>query len=212
MFSISTDEPRAWESEVTLCAKADLPTEYGPYTLFGFRAADGKEAIALRYASREWNRRDTPLVRIHSQCLTGDVLGSHRCDCGPQLRVALTQISSNRCGMIVYEFDEGRGIGLLNKIRAYSLQDIGFDTISANEAIGQPADARDYRLAVSIFKHFGLRRVMLLTNNPAKVKAIAEAGIHVERIPLIVPVAEAARRYIRTKRDRMGHWYEPRTF
>jgi GTP cyclohydrolase II len=191
-----------------MCAKADLPTEHGPYQLFGFRAVDGKEAIALRYASREWSRRDTPLVRIHSQCLTGDVLGSHRCDCGPQLRAALAQISANRSGMIVYEFDEGRGIGLLNKIRAYSLQDMGFDTISANEAIGQPADARDYRLAVSIFRHFGLCRVKLLTNNPAKVKAFAEAGIHVERVPLIVPVAEAARRYIVTKRDRMGHWYD----
>jgi GTP cyclohydrolase II len=203
-------EPDRFEAftQLTLIASSNLPTTYGTFELLGFQTATVREVIALRYRDDSGAPPpDRPLVRIHSQCFTGDVFGSQRCDCGPQLANALEAIARARCGLVIYEFDEGRGIGLLNKIRAYSLQDDGFDTVDANEAIGMPVDAREYDLAVEVLRFLGLDRVALLTNNPAKVAALSKAGVDVARVPLLVPVASAAWKYMNTKRERMGHIY-----
>jgi GTP cyclohydrolase II len=193
---------------LALIASSNLPTKYGSFQLLGFQTEDQREVIALRYKDESGAPQpDRLLVRIHSQCFTGDVFGSQRCDCGLQLADALEAIVQAHGGLVIYEFDEGRGIGLLNKIRAYSLQDDGFDTVDANEAIGMPVDARAYDLAVEVLRFLGIERVSLLTNNPAKVTALSDAGIDVARVPLLVPVASAAWKYMNTKRERMGHIY-----
>ncbi len=203
-------EPERYEAfeRLELIASSNLPTKYGTFELLGFQTADLREVVALRYKDESGAPPpDRPLVRIHSQCFTGDVFASQRCDCGPQLADALEAIARARSGLVIYEFDEGRGIGLLNKIRAYALQDSGFDTVDANEAIGMPVDARAYDLAVEVLRFLGLGRVALLTNNPAKVAALGDAGIDVTRVPLLVPVASAAWKYMITKRERMGHLF-----
>ena len=151
-------------------------------------------------------KRDAPLLRIHSQCLTGDVLGSLRCDCGEQLVEALALIASADSGVLLYLPQEGRGIGLANKIRAYALQDQGLDTVDANLALGLPVDRREYTSAAEILRFLGLRQVRLLTNNPLKSAALELHGIQVvERVPLAVRPNSVNRRYLRTKADRMGH-------
>ncbi len=203
-------EPERYESfeRLELIASSNLPTKYGTFELLGFQTADLREVVALRFKDESGAPQpDRPLVRIHSQCFTGDVFGSQRCDCGPQLADALEAIARAHSGLVIYEFDEGRGIGLLNKIRAYALQDDGFDTVDANEAIGMPVDARAYDLAVEVLRFLGLDRVALLTNNPAKVAALGDAGIDVTRVPLLVPVASSAWKYMITKRERMGHLF-----
>ncbi len=147
-----------------------------------------------------------PLVRIHSQCLTGDALGSKRCDCGEQLRMAMADIETAGSGVVVYMSQEGRGIGLTNKIRAYALQDEGVDTVEANVQLGFAADQRDYAVAGQILRHMGLQRVRLMTNNPEKVAAMSRLGIEVvERVPIVVPASPDNERYLATKRERMGH-------
>ena len=147
-----------------------------------------------------------PIVRIHSQCLTGDVLHSRRCDCGDQLRMAMAEVDRAGRGVVVYMSQEGRGIGLSNKIRAYALQDKGVDTVEANVQLGFPADQRDYAVAGQILRHMGVERVRLLTNNPEKVAAMTRLGIEVtERLTVEVPASDDNRRYLETKRDRMGH-------
>ncbi|WP_461110492.1 3,4-dihydroxy-2-butanone-4-phosphate synthase [Streptomyces calidiresistens] len=186
-------------------ASTALPSEYGPFRAHGYRAADGVEHIAL--VAGDPGGAEDLVVRVHSECLTGDVLGSQRCDCGPQLRASLARIAEEGRGVLVYlRGHEGRGIGLLPKLRAYELQEHGRDTLDANLELGLPADARDYAVAARVLEDLGVRSIRLLTNNPDKVDALRRHGLTVtarEAVP--VSVGEHNLRYLRTKRDRMGH-------
>jgi GTP cyclohydrolase II len=202
--------------ELLEAAQADLPTEYGPFRIFGFegrtRLADGRIAVeeAVALAMGDIRRGDpAPLLRIHSQCLTGDVFHSLRCDCRAQLEIALEQVSDEGRGLIVYELQEGRGIGLMNKLRAYELQDRGADTVEANEQLGFESDLRNYQLPGAILRHLGVKAVRLLSNNPDKVRALESAGVVVaERVPCIAGVHESRRGYLETKREKMGHLFD----
>jgi GTP cyclohydrolase II len=150
-----------------------------------------------------------PLVRIHSQCLTGDVFHSLRCDCRAQLEIALKSIAQEGRGLLIYEHQEGRGIGLLNKLRAYELQDKGADTVEANEQLGFEGDLRNYELPGAILRYFGLRAVRLISNNPEKVQAVENAGVQVvERVPCLADVVDTREAYLRTKKEKMGHLLE----
>ena len=189
----------------SLLSQAHLPTRFGDFDVAVFEI-DGTpgEAVALMQGPLDGNT--IPLVRLHSECLTGDVLGSLRCDCGEQLDEALALIASADSGVLLYLHQEGRGIGLANKIRAYALQDQGLDTVDANLALGLPVDRREYASAAAILRHLGLRQVRLLTNNPLKSAALERHGIQVvERVPLAVRPNSVNQRYLRTKADRMGH-------
>jgi len=190
---------------ISLLSQAHLPTRFGDFDVAVFEI-DGTpgEAVALMQGPLDGNT--IPLVRLHSECLTGDVLGSLRCDCGEQLDEALALIASADSGVLLYLHQEGRGIGLANKIRAYALQDQGLDTVDANLALGLPVDRREYASAAAILRHLGLRQVRLLTNNPLKSAALELHGIQVvERVPLAVRPNSVNQRYLRTKADRMGH-------
>jgi len=190
---------------VTLVAKAALPTRFGTFdaSVFIDLEASG-EVLALTRG--DLGGASVPLVRLHSECLTGDVLGSLRCDCGQQLNAALALISTADAGALLYLPQEGRGIGLANKIRAYALQDGGLDTVDANLALGLPVDRREYASAAAILRYLGLTQVRLLTNNPLKCAALEQHGVHViERVPIAVPPNAVNRQYLRTKADRMGH-------
>jgi GTP cyclohydrolase II len=190
---------------VSLLSKAKLPTRFGEFEVAVY-AVDGTPAEALALVRGSLDGGDTPLVRLHSECLTGDVLGSLRCDCGQQLSAAMEQIAQAPCGVLLYLRQEGRGIGLANKIRAYALQDQGLDTVDANLALGLPVDRRDYASAADILRQLGLRQVRLLTNNPLKSAALERHGIQVvERVPIAVPPNAVNRAYLHTKADRMGH-------
>jgi GTP cyclohydrolase II len=189
-------------------AEAEFPTEFGVFRIYGFRGSleDGRseEAVVLRMGDIVGG--EPPLVRIHSQCLTGDVFHSLRCDCRAQLEIALESIAAEGRGMLVYENQEGRGIGLLNKLRAYELQDRGADTIEANEQLGFDSDLRSYGLPGAILRFFGLKAVRLLSNNPEKVRAVEDAGVAVtERVPCIADVVDTRQAYLRTKKEKMGH-------
>ena len=192
-------------------AEADFPTQFGLFRIYGFEGgfADGnggriEEAVVLKMG--ELAGEPAPLVRIHSQCLTGDVFHSLRCDCRAQLEIALKSIAQEGRGLLIYEHQEGRGIGLLNKLRAYELQDQGADTVEANERLGFDSDLRSYALPGAILQYFGLQAVRLLSNNPEKVEAVESAGVRVtERIPCLAEVVDTREAYLRTKRDRMGH-------
>jgi GTP cyclohydrolase II len=186
-------------------ATSRFPTRYGLFRAHVFAGTDGNEHLALLRA--RWRQACAPLVRIHSECVTGEALGSLRCDCGAQLEQALRRIVQAGSGVLIYlRGQEGRGIGLANKIRAYALQDADYDTVSANQALGLPADARDYGPAVAMLQGFGVRRVRLLTNNPSKVAALETAGILVEqRVPLVVGVTSENTRYLRVKAAKLGH-------
>src|SRR6202051_4328198 len=168
-------------------AEADFPTRFGQFRIFGFEGDAGKgveEAIALKMGDIEGS---APLVRIHSQCLTGDVFHSLRCDCRSQLELSLNLIAEEGRGLIIYQHQGGRGIGLLNKLRAYELQDQGADTVEANEQLGFDADLRSYKLPADILRYFGVKQVRLLSNNPDKIAALERAGVEVvQRIPCIV--------------------------
>jgi GTP cyclohydrolase II len=192
--------------ELRECAKADFPTEYGHFRIYGFTGADGsrtEEAVVLTMGEAAGS---PPLLRIHSQCLTGDVFHSLRCDCRAQLEIALAEIAREGRGLIIYEHQEGRGIGLMNKLRAYELQDAGADTVEANEQLGFESDLRNYRLPAEILRHLGIASVKLLSNNPEKVKALESAGIRVtERVPCIAEAHDSRKAYLETKRQRMGH-------
>ena len=198
------------EFELKKVAEADFPSRFGHFRIFGFEGArpNGvEEALALRMGDLAASS-GAPLVRIHSQCLTGDVLHSLRCDCRAQLELALDQIAAEKRGLLIYEHQEGRGIGLLNKLRAYELQDQGLDTVEANERLGFKADLRDYALPAAIIKYFGLNQVRLLSNNPEKVSALENAGVQVvERAPVIVPPVATTVEYLKTKRDKLGHLF-----
>jgi GTP cyclohydrolase II len=190
---------------VTLLAKAVLPTRSGTFNVAVF-VVDGMPGEVLALMRGPLHGDVTPLVRLHSECMTGDVLGSLRCDCGQQLSAALALIATAGSGVLLYLPQEGRGIGLANKIRAYALQDQGLDTVDANLALGLPVDRREYASAAAILRELGLRQVRLLTNNPAKSAALEKHGVRVEeRVPLTVPPNAVNQRYLRTKADRMGH-------
>ena len=187
---------------------AELPTRFGTFLIHGFQdGQDKKEHIALTYGSFEQD--DAPLIRIHSECLTGDALFSLRCDCGPQLESAMERICQEGKGVIIYLRQEGRGIGLLNKLRAYELQDQGADTVEANEQLGFQADLRQYTICGFILHHLGISRVKLLTNNPKKVAALTELGITVtERIPHKVGKNPHNASYLTTKQGKLGHLFD----
>ncbi len=189
-------------------AEADFPTRFGKFRIYGFEAirpSETEEAVALKAGDLSASA-GPPLVRIHSQCLTGDVFHSLRCDCRAQLELALDQIVAENRGLLIYENQEGRGIGLLNKLRAYELQDHGLDTVEANVQLGFDADLRDYALPAAILRYFQVSEVRLLSNNPEKVAALESAGIRVvERAPIIVPPLETTAEYLRTKREKLGH-------
>jgi len=191
-------------------AEADFPSQFGLFRIYGFEGRDNgkvEEAVVLKMGSLE--EGGPPLVRIHSQCLTGDVFHSLRCDCRAQLEIALKNIAAEGRGLLVYEHQEGRGIGLLNKLRAYELQDQGADTVEANEQLGFDSDLRNYELPGAILRYFGLREVRLLSNNPEKVQAVEEAGVKVvERVPCLADVLDTREAYLRTKKEKMGHMLE----
>ena len=191
-------------------AEADFPSRFGHFRIYGFqgvRPEEVEEAVVLKLGDVSPNA-GAPLVRIHSQCLTGDVFHSLRCDCRSQLELALDQIVVEGRGILMYDHQEGRGIGLLNKLRAYELQDAGLDTVEANERLGFDADLRDYALPAAILLYFQIDKVRLLSNNPDKVAALENAGIQVvERAPIIVPPLDTTAGYLRTKREKLGHLF-----
>lgn len=191
---------------VTRIADTVLPTRHGEFRMIGYRADDGTEHVALAMGLDAAHPSPT-LVRLHSECLTGDALGSRRCDCGPQLQAALARIALEGRGVLVYvRGHEGRGIGLLEKLRAYELQDHGLDTVEANLALGHPADARDYTYAAAVLHDLGLARIRLMSSNPAKERALLALGIEIaERTGMFVPESAENVGYLRTKRARMGH-------
>lgn len=186
-------------------ASCRLPTEWGVFTMYGFEEPDGQEHAAL--VMGDLGPGEEVLARVHSECLTGDALFSKKCDCGPQLEAAMRAVQKAGRGVIVYLRQEGRGIGLINKIRAYSLQDEGMDTVEANLALGLPVDARDFTLARDVFAFLGVKSVCLLTNNPQKLDILEEAGIRiVKRMPLRVGENVENERYLHTKAEKLGHF------
>jgi len=191
-------------------ASADFPTRWGQFRIYGFRLEpiqNGKpeEAVALVMGDVH---SAPPLVRVHSQCLTGDVFGSLRCDCRQQLEMALSLIAGEGSGILIYEQQEGRGIGLMHKLQAYELQDAGLDTVEANEKLGFKADHREFTLPAEILKALNVKAVRLLSNNPDKVAALENAGVRVsERVPCEVAPSAHAEEYLKTKREKLGHLF-----
>lgn len=186
-------------------AVANLPTEWGDFRVAAYRSLTSEEEFVVLFKGEM--RRDVPtLVRIHSQCLTGDVFGSIKCDCGEQLHRTMQLINQEGRGAIVYQQQEGRGIGILNKIRAYALQDQGADTVEANVKLGLEVDLRDYKQCAEILYDLGLCRVKVVSNNPLKLRALEEAGLEiVERVSIEVDASEDAASYLRTKKEKLGH-------
>jgi len=195
---------------LTKVAEADFPTQFGHFRIYGFEGQAGErieEAVALSMGRLAG--QPPPLVRIHSQCLTGDVFHSLRCDCRAQLEIAIESIAQEGRGLLIYEHQEGRGIGLLNKLRAYELQDHGADTVEANERLGFEPDLRSYELPAAIIRYFGLKSVRLVSNNPEKVQAVESAGVDVaERVPCLAAVLDTREAYLRAKKEKMGHLLE----
>ena len=197
-------------SNIVNVAEADFPTRWGKFRIFGFESEVGEnssrrteDAVALVMGDIH---SAPPLVRIHSQCLTGDVFGSLRCDCRQQLEMALSMIASAEAGVLIYEQQEGRGIGLMAKLRAYELQDSGLDTVEANEKLGFKADHREFILPAEILKKLNVQAVRLLSNNPDKVAALERAGIKVvERVPCEVEAHSYSENYLKTKKEKLGH-------
>jgi GTP cyclohydrolase II len=194
--------------KVRIVAHAALPTRYGRFTIYGFKGrGPQEEAVAL--VRGKVNGKTAPLVRVHSQCLTGDVLASLRCDCRAQLELSLKKIGQASSGILLYLPQEGRGIGLMNKLRAYELQDRGMDTVQANEKLGFAADARDYEFSAQILRKLGAKKIRLLSNNPEKVRQLGNFGVHVvERVPCQPRVSKISRAYLKTKKRKMGHLLE----
>jgi len=195
-------------SGARIVAKAQLPTRFGRFTIFGIKGRGAsEEAVAIQHGfPANGKGRKAPLVRVHSQCMTGDVFTSERCDCRAQLEFSLRKISSAPSGVLLYLPQEGRGIGLINKLKAYELQDAGLDTVEANRRLGFAADSRDYEFAAEALKALGLRAVRLLSNNPDKVKQLERGGIRVvERIPCRPRTSRLSRKYLRTKKNKLGH-------
>ena len=186
-------------------AVATLPTEWGEFKIAGYRSLTSDEEFVVLYLGEM--RREVPtLVRIHSQCLTGDVFGSTKCDCGPQLHRTMEMIQQEGRGAIVYQQQEGRGIGIINKIRAYALQDDGADTVEANEQLGLAVDLREYRQCAEILFDLGLCKVKVISNNPLKLQALEDAGLRiVKRVSIQVESTDKAANYLRTKKEKLGH-------
>jgi GTP cyclohydrolase II len=198
-------------SSVQQIASADFPTRWGKFRIFGFQGNfDGRleEAVALVMGDIH---SSPPLLRIHSQCLTGDVFGSLRCDCRQQLEMAMAMIAERSAGILIYEQQEGRGIGLMAKLKAYELQDDGLDTVEANERLGFKADQREFALPAQILKTLDVSQVRLLSNNPDKVAALERGGIKViERVPCEVSASAHSEDYMKTKKEKMGHLFTSR--
>ncbi len=191
---------------VSNLGEAAFPTKYGAFRIFfGFESEDhSDEVLALVMGSPATS--DAPLVRIHSQCLTGDVFKSSRCDCGQQLELSQKTIAEEGNGILIYQLQEGRGIGLVNKLKAYQLQDGGMDTVQANHHLGFEADLRNYALCIEVLRHFGVTRLRLMTNNPGKVGALQEAGIEVvQRISIEIPSTDDTQKYLLAKKNKLGH-------
>lgn len=190
---------------VARVATANLPTELGTFQIAGYRSLVSDEEFVALFKGEM--RRDTPtLVRIHSQCLTGDVFGSTKCDCGQQLHETMRMIEQEGRGAIVYQQQEGRGIGIINKIRAYALQDQGADTVEANEQLGLAVDLRNYKQCAEVLFDLGLCQVRVISNNPLKLRALEDAGLKiVERVSIQVEQPEQAGAYLRTKKEKLGH-------
>jgi 3,4-dihydroxy 2-butanone 4-phosphate synthase/GTP cyclohydrolase II len=185
-------------------ATSELPTRFGEFTVYGYRGFNNEEYLVL--TKGEPNSESPAVVRIHSACLTGDVFNSLRCDCGKQLTASLKGISEAPVGVLIYAYNhEGRGVGLLNKLRAYQLQDSGLDTVDANKALGFEKDHREYVLAAEILKDLGVTKVKLLTNNPSKIESLKRRGLEVERVPLWVDEHDRNSGYLQTKRQKLGH-------
>jgi GTP cyclohydrolase II len=201
-------------------ASAEFPTRWGKFRIFGFQGEFGEVTNSPKDAARKEEavavvmgdvRSVPPLVRIHSQCLTGDVFGSLRCDCRQQLELALAMIAEQGAGVLIYEQQEGRGIGLMAKLQAYELQDAGLDTVEANERLGFKADQREFAMPAGILKALGVSKVRLLSNNPDKVAALERGGVEVmERIPCEVTPSSHAEDYLKTKKEKMGHLFTSR--
>ena len=191
--------------KVVKVAETILPTPFGRFRLFPFESEDKSEEV-LALVMGIPTAEDSPLVRIHSQCLTGDVFGSGRCDCGDQLQFAQKAIADHGAGILVYQLQEGRGIGLMNKLRAYELQDSGQDTVEANHHLGFEADHRNYALCAEVLRYFGVSRVRLMSNNPKKIEALEAAGIRVtERVPIEIAPSDGTTKYLKTKKAKLGH-------
>jgi len=188
-----------------MLAQAKLPTRFGDFTIYGFKGGGPlDEAVAL--VRGNVRGKTAPLVRVHSQCFTGDTLASLRCDCRAQLEMSLRAIARAASGVLIYLPQEGRGIGLMNKLRAYELQDGGMDTVEANEKLGFAADSREYDFCAAILKKLGAQRIRLLSNNPEKVRQLENAGIKVvERVPCQPRISKTSRAYMKTKKSKMGH-------
>lgn len=203
---------RVTDNKIEQVASADFPTRWGSFRIYGFRQNSGsdghrqlEEAVALVMGDV---KSAPPLVRIHSQCLTGDVFHSLRCDCRQQLELSLSMIAEKGAGILIYEQQEGRGIGLMAKLQAYELQDAGLDTVEANERLGFKNDYRDFALPAGILRALGVTRVRLLSNNPEKVEALERAGVHVvERVPCEVTPSPHAEEYLKTKKEKLGHLF-----
>jgi GTP cyclohydrolase II len=196
-------------------AEANFPSRFGQFRILGFEGIyasdtqpeEKEEAVVLKMGDTA--SPEPVLVRVHSQCLTGDVFHSLRCDCRAQLELALETIAREGRGLLIYEQQEGRGIGLLNKLRAYELQDQGADTVEANEQLGFEADLRGYQMPAAILNFMGVKSVRLMSNNPEKIQALEEAGIVVtERVPCIIDPVESTENYLRTKREKLGHLFD----
>ena len=217
-MEVQSPKPPALESccdsvqtgTVERVAVANLPTEWGDFQIAAYRSLTTEEEFVVLFKGEM--KRDVPtLVRIHSQCLTGDVFGSTKCDCGRQLHQTMQMIQQEGRGAIVYQQQEGRGIGIVNKIRAYALQDLGADTVEANVRLGLAVDLRDYRQCAEILFDLGLCKVKVISNNPLKLQALEEAGLQiVERVSIEVDSTEDAAGYLRTKKEKLGHLLELR--
>jgi GTP cyclohydrolase II len=209
-ISVSYNYPVSSSNTVHKIAEADFPTRWGHFRIMGFQGRTltdrrTEEAVALIHGDIA---SAPPLVRVHSQCLTGDVFGSLRCDCRPQLEMALEMIAKAGAGVLVYEQQEGRGIGLMAKLQAYALQDEGMDTVQANEHLGFKADHRGFELPAQILVALGLKEIRLLSNNPEKVAAIEDAGVKViERVPCEIAPQEHTEKYLKTKQEKLGHLF-----
>lgn len=193
------------KSSIQLISRVTMPTRYGLFELYGFNET-GSDTLHTVLVKGDVEGTSGCVIRIHSECHTGDVLGSLRCDCGEQLTASLEFISKQEYGVLIYLKQEGRGIGLMNKLKAYSLQDEGLDTVQANEALGFPAENRDYYAGAEIIRQLGIKSVVLLTNNPDKIEKLTREGIKIDRRePLIVPPNEHNRYYMDTKKNKMRH-------
>jgi GTP cyclohydrolase II len=201
------DKTKTVDEEIDYIASSLLPTIHGEFHIHVYRSREATPVEHVVMAKGDLHDQEKLLVRVHSECLTGDVFGSLRCDCRQQLEMALSLISEQGAGILIYEQQEGRGIGLMPKLQAYELQDSGLDTVEANERLGFKADHREFTLPAEILKALKVSRVRLLSNNPDKVAALEQADIEVtERVPCEVEPNRHAKEYLKTKKEKMGHW------